>query len=226
MPKLEFRLTRLRKSHPVVILFKKIILMAARIPTDYEFDAFISYSHSPVVRPWVLKFFGPYLKYWLPHYMGVNSVRVFIDEEEITAGKRWPQYIRDALLASKCLVPVLSGDYFNSSWCFSEWTNFVDRENILDLDTTSENLIVPILHNDGRWFPARANEYQFADFQDCRSNSPKFENHDSFPIFERKVESLAENLAEVIARVPPFNAGWPTVEIDPVIRTVPLMRIT
>jgi hypothetical protein len=200
--------------------------MAARIPTNYEFDAFISYSHSPVVRPWVLRFFGPYLKNWLPLCMGVNSVRIFIDEEEITAGKRWPQHIREALLASKCFVPVLSGDYFNRSWCISEWTNFVERENILGLDTKSENLIVPVIYHDGRWFPTRANEYQHADFKDCRSTSGNFENYDNFPIFEKKVESLAENLAEVIARVPPFNPGWPTVQIDPETRTFPLMRIT
>ena len=103
---------------------------------------------------------------------------------------------------------------------------FVKRENILGLNTKSENLIVPVLYHDGRWFPARAHEYQHADFQDCRTNSPNFENHNNFPIFEKKVETLAESLAEVIARVPPFDPDWPTIEIDPDRRTVPLMRIS
>jgi len=200
--------------------------MAAKVPTDYEFEAFISYSHSPVVRPWVLKYFRPYLENWLPHFMGVNTVRIFIDDEEITPGRRWPQHVRDALLGSKCLVPVLSGDYFNRRWCVSEWTNFVQREDLLGLDLTSKALIVPIIHNDGKWFPPRAHEYQLADFQGCRSTAGNFENHDSFPIFEQKVERLAEALAGAIERVPPFDPAWPAVEIDPVRRTVPLMRIT
>jgi hypothetical protein len=200
--------------------------MAARVPTDYEFDAFISYSHSGVVKPWVQGFFYPYLRDWLSQTMGGHQARVFVDAEEIDIGRRWPQYVRDALLTSKCLVSVLSGDYFFRPWCYSEWTNFVEREDALGLDITRESLIVPVIHNDGKYFPARANEYQPLDFKGCRSSSGNFQNHPNFPLFEGKIERLAEAVATTADRAPGFDPGWPVLEIDPLRRTVPLMRIS
>lgn len=200
--------------------------MSSKVPTDYEFEAFISYSHSPLIRPWVLSFFRKHLQDWLPQYLGGQPARVFVDEEEIKPGRRWPQHVRDALLTSKCLVPVLSGDYFYKTWCVSEWTNFVERENHLGLDVTSEALIVPIIHNDGEHFPPRANEYQPMDFQDCRSTSGNFQNHVNFPQFEKSVERLAEAVAFAIGRAPTFDPNWPVLEIHPIRRTVPLKRIS
>jgi hypothetical protein len=200
--------------------------MSTADPTDYEYEVFVSYSHSRLIRPWVLGFFRPFLQDWLPQFLGGQPARVFVDEEEITPGRRWPQHVRDALLASKCLVPVLSGDYFFKAWCSSEWTNFVERENRLGLDTTSNALIVPIIHNDGKHFPPRAREYQPMDFTDCRSTSGNFENHVNFPKFEESVERLAEAVALAVRRAPAFDPTWPRLEVDPIRRTVPLMRIS
>jgi hypothetical protein len=212
---------------PCVILFFLIrhLFMAARVPTDYEFEAFVSYSHSGVVRPWVLSFLGPHLKDWLPHFTGGRPARVFIDREEIDTG-RWPQYVRDSLLTSKCLVCVLSGDYFYKDWCISEFRNFVEREDRLGLDTTRASLVIPVIHSDGKFFLPRANEYQPFDFRDCWSNSANFQNHATFPAFEGKVQLLAEAVAATAARAPRFDPGWPVLKIDPAKRTVPLLRIS
>ena len=121
--------------------------------------------------------------------------------------------LRDAL-ASKCLVPVLSGDYFFRPWCFSEWQSFVDRENLLHLDITSDALIVRIIHNDGKHFPHRAHEYQSLDFKDCCTTSGNFQNHAKFPRFEEKIELLAEAVATVVERAPVFEHSWPASEVD------------
>lgn len=200
--------------------------MVASAPTDYEFEAFVSYSHSGIVRPWVLGSLVPHLKDWLPQFTGGEPARVFIDNEKIDEGIRWPQYIRDALLTSKCLVPVLSGDYFFKPWCRSEWQSFIEREDVLGLDITSQSLVIPIIHSDGKFFPARANEYQPADFNQCRSVSANFQNHPNFPMFEGKVERVAAAVAAAAERAPAFDGTWPVLEIDSKKRTVPLMRIS
>jgi hypothetical protein len=200
--------------------------MSSAVLTDYNYEAFVSYSHSPLIRPWVLSYFGKHLQDWLPQYMSGQPSRVFIDEE-IHPGDRWPQTVRDALLTSKCLVPVLSGDYFYSRWCASEWGSFVEREDRLGLDTTSQSLIVPIIHCDcdGDDFPQRAREYQPMDFKDCRSISSNFQSHVKFPKFEESMEMLAKAVAKAVGRAPKFDPTWPVLEIDPIVRTVPLLRI-
>lgn len=201
--------------------------MAATGPIDYVFDAFISYSHSPVIKPWVNNFFYPHFESWLTQFMGGELARVFLDKDGIRPGQRWPQRLRDALLTSKCLVPVYSGDYFFKIWCFSEWSNFVKRENVLGLNGTAESLILPIIHNDGQYFPGKAMEYQTFDFKDCRTTSGNFQNHANFPVFEGKVERLAQAVAQTVRRAPPFDPGWPVAEIDPpATPIVPLMRIS
>jgi hypothetical protein len=193
---------------------------------DYKFEAFVSYSHSSVVRPWVLDSFGPLLKGWLAQFTGGNPARVFIDKEEIDEGVRWPQSIREALLTSRCIVPVLSGDYFFKSWCLSEWESFTRREDVLGLDHTSQSLVIPIIHCDGESFPSRAHEYQPADFSKCRSISPNFQNHANYPVFEEKVEQLAAAIAAAAARAPVFDPTWPVLKVDARERTIPLMRIS
>ena len=200
--------------------------MVARVVTDYEFEAFVSYSHSGIVKPWVIGSVAPYLKDWLPQFTGGKPARVFIDNEKIDEGVRWPQYIRDALLASKCLVPILSGDYFFKPWCQSEWQSFIERENALGLDVTSQSLVIPIIHSDGQFFPARANEYQPADFSSCRSNSSNFQNYPNFHEFEQKIERVAAAVAAAVGRAPIFDPTWPVLEIDSKKRTVPLLRIS
>src|SRR5687767_1202780 len=113
--------------------------MVASTITDYNFEVFVSYSHSGVVKPWVLGSLVPLLKEWLPQFTAGRPARVFIDNEKIDEGVRWPPYIREALLASKCLVPILSGDYFFKPWCRSEWQSFTRREDVLGLDHTSHS---------------------------------------------------------------------------------------
>lgn len=194
--------------------------------TDYAFDAFISYSHSPVIKPWVDQYLHPYLRDWLTQTLGGHSARVFVDTEGIQPGARWPQRLRNTLLASKCLVPIYSPDYFQKPWCVSEFKSFVERERVLGLDITDNSLIIPIVHNDGDWFPPAATMYQMIDFSGCRTTSENFQNHANFPLFEQKVEELAGAVANVVRHAPSFNPDWPIVESE-IERDVivPMLRI-
>lgn len=201
--------------------------MSVTLPTDYLHDVFISYTRSDVITPWVIKYLYPQLKSYMDQNLGGQRAKIYMDQLNIEGGERWPQALRDALLTSKCLVPVLSGEYFSRPWCLSEWKNFVDREKMLGLDITSESLIIPVVWNDGEWFLEEVEQYQLKfDFKNCRSSSPYFEKSDKYFVFEEKIESLAEAVARKVREAPEFNHRWPTVEFDPNKPTVPLKTLT
>lgn len=163
------------------------------------------------------------LQDWLDQNLGEQKARVFVDQQEMDGGIRWPQNLRDALLTSKCLVPVLSGKYFFRPWCFSEWKNFTERERVLGIDQTAETLIVPVVYNDGDWFLNEVNSYLLDfDFKDCRSASPNFEKSEKFFVFEDKVERLAEVIAAKLLNIPAFDPTWPVIEFETNEPTVPL----
>lgn len=198
--------------------------MALVVQDDYRYDAFISYSHHPIVKPWVNQYFHPLLERWLALKLGRRSADVFIDRIGIKPGERWPARLRNALKVSKCLVPVFTGDYFSSPWCSCEWTSFIERENALGLDQLPESLIIPVIHDDGRWLPDRAKEYEPLDFSDCRTIMPKFEYHNDFRVLETKIEQLAEAVADVINNSPPYDPNWPIVEVK-AIRPVKMQKL-
>lgn len=191
-------------------------------PNDYSYDVFISYTRSDVITPWVINYFHKHLNNWLTQELGVREARIFVDQNEIVEGEHWPIAIRDSLLASRCLVPVLSGRYFFRSWCLSEWKNFVRREEMLGLNATRESLIVPVIYHDGEWFLDEVNNYQKFDFKDCRTTSSCFEKHEKFFVFEDKVQRLAKILAAMVHRAPQFDPSWPKVVFNPDEPTVPM----
>jgi TIR domain-containing protein len=197
--------------------------MSTIAPNEYWFDVFISYSGSGVIKPWVINYFHPRLHGWLREELG-REPRVFLDEQDIPRNEHWPEGIRDRLLHSKCLVPVLSGRYFYSEWCLSEWSNFVEREKRLGLYDTRESLIVPAIYHDGKKFPEEAKRYNPFDFRKCGSDSPNFANLPNYHLFEQTVRDLAEAVAEVVERPLTFNPAWPVSIFTPENPTVPLMR--
>lgn len=201
--------------------------MSATTPTDYLYDVFISYSRTGDIKKFVTLHFYPKLCDWLREELG-REVKVFIDEEEIPGNEHWPEGIADRLLASKCLVPVLTGRYFFSEWCLSEWLNFVEREKLLGLYETRKSLIVPAIYHDGKMFREEANRYihEKFNFKECGSSSSKFEEHASYPEFERKIKGLAADVAEVVKRAPSFNSAWPKTVFTPNEPTVPLLTLT
>src|ERR1035438_6726392 len=100
----------------------------------YRYDVFVSYkredSNKRLVTPWLREVLDR-IKYWLRQEMGGKKAYFFFDEESIEVGDNWPEMIRDALLSAKCLLPVWSPEYFQSTWCVSEWKSFLTREKLI-----------------------------------------------------------------------------------------------
>jgi hypothetical protein len=94
------------------------------------------------------------LQFWLMQELGGREPKLFVDEDNIETGDRWPDSLRDALKASRCMVCVWSPSYFQSSWCVSEWRRFLARERRLNLH--SHGLIAPLRFHDGEHFPEEA----------------------------------------------------------------------
>lgn len=182
---------------------------------DYVYDVFLSYSHSNVVRPWVIDHLYKHFMGWLSENLGGRSVQVFIDYTDIKPGDRWPDRLRDAIRTSKCLVPIWSPGYFVSPWCVSEWKSFCAREELLGLSSGPKGLIIPVLHNDGEDFPKEAQLVQWADFSKCRSNFPGFISHPIAIEFEKMVEEFTKDVARAVRSAPDFSPDWPIVEALP-----------
>lgn len=112
----------------------------------YEYDAFVSYPHDEPVGTWVRNIFVPLLRPYLRNALG-RPENLFLDEDTIAPGAAWPQRIRRALACSRCLIPVLSIEYFYSEWCLRECAVMLLREQRFGYRTTQtpDGLICPVL---------------------------------------------------------------------------------
>lgn len=189
------------------------------MPADYEYDVFISYRHDYPVGPWVRNFLYELFSGWLTQKLGGRKARVFLDQapgpesrarrEALSAGDVWPDRLKQALSVSKCLVPVLSPDYFRSDWCVSELETFRERERIL----MCRGLVVPILHNGRDSFPPEVQAIEMYDFSKLRSTMPGFPLTPRAVDFEDNVEKFAADVAMKIRQAPSFARGWPVADI-------------
>src|SRR5262245_48735271 len=104
----------------------------------YRYDVFISYARRGNVPDWVQNHFKPMLERCLDDELG--RAEVFLDAT-MESGTRWLPELRDALLCSRVLVPVLSAQYFLSSWCIAELQSFLLRETGREVNQT---LVMPV----------------------------------------------------------------------------------
>jgi hypothetical protein len=74
---------------------------------------------------------GAAAEVWLTQELGGRDATMFVDETSIEMGAHWPAKIQQALQRSRCMVCVSSPQYFQSDWCFSEWSSFREREKQL-----------------------------------------------------------------------------------------------
>ncbi len=140
---------------------------------------------------------------------------IFFDTEEIETGDKWKVKIEECLKRSKCLVPILSPDYFHSAWCRSEWETFLAREKMLDLQTGG--LIIPAIYHDGEHFPEEAGRIQSADFTEYNSTMAFFWNsEDGYNFEKQKLQDFAKDIAAKIIRAPNFREDFPIVVVEPI----------
>jgi TIR domain len=177
----------------------------------YEHDIFLSYSRRSPVGPWVQNHFYPLLDDWLR----MNTPRhpeIFADWRQET-GVNWPARLKRALRRSRCMVAVLSPDYFRSPWCMAEWQSMKKREEILGLATEESplGLVFPIIFADGECFPHDAKVTQYIDLHKWNQPQPQFKKTKDYLKLTQKVQGIAEELARLIDKAPAWEANWPII---------------
>ena len=179
-------------------------------PIDYRFDVFFSYKRNSLTLAWT-RMVHQRLRFWLSEELNRDAT-LFVDEDCIETGDRWPQSLRDALAASRCMVCVWSPSYFRSTWCISEWASFREREKRLAIDP--HGLIAPLRYHDGEHFPQEARETQWTDVAPWASTVPAFWASSRALELEDALKAFAKGVAAMIGRAPQFQADWPVVERD------------
>ena len=182
---------------------------------DYIYDIFLSYRRKPPVGDWVKNHFYPLLDQWLPQAMS-REPNIFIDLEEIEIGSRWSRKISNALKVSRCLLPIWSADYFQSTWCLAEWHSMMKREDLLGYKTEQNpaGLIYPVVFFDGEHFPPEAQQTQQKDLRKWNISSPVFAETRGFVELEKEMQSIVVDIAEMLNNVPKWQSNWPIVTPD------------
>jgi hypothetical protein len=178
-------------------------------PSNYEHDVFFSYKRHGLTLEWTRQVHTR-LKFWLTEERGGREAKLFVDEDSIEVGDRWPDKLKEALRLSRCMVCVWSPSYFQSSWCVSEWKSFLARERRLNMQ--SHGLIAPMRFHDGEHFPEEARVVQWTDIAAYTSTVPAFWTSQRAIELEDKLKEFAVGVAHVIQRAPEFEADWPVVE--------------
>jgi hypothetical protein len=175
---------------------------------DYEYDVFFSYKRHNLTLEWTRSVHRR-LQFWLSQEVG-REAKLFVDEDCIETGERWPERLRESLKQSRCMVAVWSPMYFQSDWCVSEWRSFLEREKRLSM--VSHGLIAPVRFHDGEHFPQEAREVQWTDVAQYTSTLPAFWASPRALDLEDKLKELAQSVAKIIRSAPPFAPDWPIVE--------------
>lgn len=193
----------------------------------YAYDVFLSYRRRPPVLDWVENHFHPELHAWLGTSLG-RDPDIFLDKLDIVPGARWPQKLEQAIRTSKILVCVWSPNYFGSIWCLAEWKSMRAREAMLKLGTVDrpEGLTYPVVFHDGRNFPPEADVTQARDLRNWNYSAMAFKQTVAYVEFQRQMQDMCDQLAEVIKTVPTWSADWP-VEMPPALAPPPskLLRL-
>jgi hypothetical protein len=178
-------------------------------PAGYAYDVFFSYKRHGLTLEWTRQVHAR-LKFWLGLELGGREPSLFVDEDSIETGDRWPDRLKEALKLSRCMVCVWSPSYFQSDWCVSEWKSFLAREKRLGM--ASHGLIAPMRFHDGDHFPTEAQSVQWTDVAPYTSTVPAFWNSHRAIELEDKLKALAATLARIVQRAPQFQPDWPVEE--------------
>lgn len=191
--------------------------------TDYEYDVFFSYKRHGLTLDWI-RGVHRRLQLWVQEEVPNREVRLFVDEESIETGDRWPEKMKKALRHSRCMVSVWSPSYFRSEWCVSEWRSFRERERRMNL--RSHGLIAPMRFHDGEHFPEEARDVQWTDVAPYTSSVPAFWSSQRAIELEDILKVLARSVARIAQGAPPFEPDWPIVEASGlVIPKIELARL-
>jgi hypothetical protein len=124
------------------------------------------------------------------------------DQPKLSGIESWPDELRRAIMHSRILLPVLTPAYFTSPWNVAEWRTFEMRESVSDTP-----LIVPVALRSSERYPPYAQTRQFFNATEFPARTSDWTSDHL-----RNVRSLAEQIARMLERVPPFRPDFPDVE--------------
>ena len=177
----------------------------------YEYDAFVSYSRSGVVREWVENHFWPQLGQALSLQRPEALLYV---ASGLETGKAWPEQSAQAVARSRCLITILSPSYFHSPWCVSELESFLERER--RFMTQPGSLILPVAMSGSAHFPQQMKERQAVSFQQWAVPFQHFRQSSSYHDFLTAVNRFCEPLIAKIESAPPWSPDFPIVRRETV----------
>ena len=175
---------------------------------DYEYDVFFSYKRHDESLDWTRRVAAK-LRFFMSLELN-RDVRMFVDEDDILTGQKWPNRLQEALRRSSCMICVWSPMYFQSDWCFSEWRSFREREKLLDLP--AHDLIAPLKYHDGEHFPEEARTVQWTDVSSLNSTLPAFWASARALELEDRLKTFSATVAGMVRSAPAYRADWPVVQ--------------
>ena len=178
----------------------------------YQFDFYISYRRQNPVYAWVHDHFYPALKEWLTEELG-RVPTIFMDTDQIVAGTDWSLKLKNALLSSAILIPVLSATYFSSDYCVCEWRTMGERERLLGLRTARKpsGVRCPVLFYDGHHLPKEAHDIQWHDLSRYAYTTKAFAQSLLYLEFIDEVKRLTAVLAASRKKAPRWRSNLPFV---------------
>lgn len=191
-------------------LTKSITSQVSSVPSgEYEYDIFVSYAQGPMLAEW-MRDFVRLLSQWVEEATG-KPLKVFFDVGEIQIGDSLPARLGTALARSKLLLVVASARYFHSQWAMREWLTFVQRTKI-----TGANLIIPIVLSGRKVLPPEFTNFQYTDMSDYAYSTKAFRETKKYFEFQTKVRDLAQDVVQMLEKVPPFDLAWTIASDDDV----------
>ncbi len=162
-------------------------------------------------------YFYPLLEEWLRQSLGWSrSPEIFVDDFQIEEkGLLWSSDLQQALKNSRCMIAVLSPDYFSCNWSLSEWESMRHRQKMLRLRDPQKPwvLIYGVIFH-----PNREHLQEQICCLKCKKNLkawnvdfPGFKNSPQYLDFVQAVEEICQELTKLIDNAPPYEPNWPIV---------------
>jgi len=173
----------------------------------YKYDVFISYKRGRIINPWIERYFLHRFEWELEGGIG-RKPSIFYDVKDIEQGDSWQLRLKEILSSSVCLVPLLSPQYFQSTYCQAECLTMLKREQLLGYRTEGNQgkLVFPVVVNDGKFFPDYIKAIQQEDFSDYILE--EFEGTLDHQTLQKKIRAFAGTVAEAILQQPQWQAAW------------------
>ncbi len=191
--------------------------------TDYLHDIFLSYSNQPPFRDWVRDSFRPLFQGYLTDALQ-HKANVFFDRDGIAPGEAWPERLKKALAASRCLVTVWTGMYFQSDWCWYECSLMLHREQQLGYRTVTNpaGLIFPVVASDGDSLPSHVSTIQHIDLSKFARVGAGFARTTRYIKFQDVLGEWVPKVAAAVKAAPPWCHDWLAQDwLDEAVRRFP-----